>query len=454
MKKILKRLMLITVFSAVMISATVAVHADSLVVEFNGDTASMKETIKAKGDKLVEYRDMGNRKVAIVRTESDQAVTEYIQEKNVAGAEKDCSLASMSVTNDPLSNKQTYLNKIHYKYSKLSHKTTVAVLDSGISVCKDLKGAVVKRIDETGQNLKCVDLADHGTTAASVIGARTANKTGIAGTGNNCGIINVCVANRQGLASVGTMTKGIIDAVDSGAKVICISYGGGEPMPVIKKALEYAGTKGITVVCAAGNEGKNKTIYPARYADELDNVISVMSCNAKNRKSKFSNYGDAVLSAYGEKIAAINNKGKYVLCSGTSYSAPIVAGVVAQMYGEKPAIKPARIKSILCKTATDTYKKGKDANSGYGIVNAAAAKDMIYTESGVKGLKASSRKLNKKTKEVTVAWKKKKGAKGYRIYSSVNGKKFKRVGTVKNIIQKFKFRTSVKTKYARVRAYS
>ena len=143
-----------------------------------------------------------------------------------------------------------------------------------------------------------------------------------------------------------------------------------------------------------------------------------------------------------------------MLCSGTSYSAPIVAGVVAQMYGEKPAIKPARIKSILCKTATDTYKKGKDANSGYGIVNAAAAKDNIYTESGVKGLKASSRRLNKKTKEVTVAWKKKKGAKGYRIYSSVNGKKFKRVGTVKNTIQKFKFRTSVKTKYARVRAYS
>ena len=456
MKKILKRLVLIAVFSAVMISAAAvaAAQTETLLVGFDGDAASMQKTITENGDKLIEYRDMGDQKVAFIQSSSGQAAGDYKKEENVTWAEEDRTLTPMAVTNDPLSKKQTYLNKIHYNYSKLLYKINVAVLDSGISVSKDLKGAVVKKIDETGQNLKCVDLADHGTATASVIGARTANKTGIAGTGNNCGIINICVANRQGLASAGTMTKGIIDAVNSGAKVICISYGGDEPMPVLKEALVYAGKKNVTVVCAAGNAGQNKTVYPARYAGELDNVISVMSCSAKNKKSSFSNYGDAVLSAYGEKIVSINNKGKYVLCSGTSYAAPVVAGVVAQIYGKKPGIKPARVKSILCKTATDTYKKGKDANSGYGIINAAAALDKIYTESGVKGLKASSLKLNKKTKQVTVTWKKKKDAKGYRIYSSVNGKKFKRVGTVNSTKTKFKFKTSVKTKYARVRAYS
>ena len=455
-KKIRKRLLLFSVFSAVIISATAAAYAGEVVVEFDGDAASMKETIKENGDKLVEYRSMGNQKVAIIESSSKQAaaVKEYNKEKNVEAAEADVALKAMGVTNDPLSGKQTYLSKIHYKYSKLSYKTKVAVLDSGINVSTDLKGAVIKNIDETRMNLRCVDLADHGTSVASVIGARTGNKTGMAGIGNNCSIINICIADRQGNASVGTLTKGIIDAVNSGAKVICISYGGNCQLPVIKKALIYARTKGVTVVCAAGNSAMYRSVYPARYANELNNVISVMSCNAKNRKSYFSNYGDATLSAYGENIVAISNTGRYMLYTGTSYSAPIVAGVAAQMYGAKPKIKPSQVKSILCKTATDTYTKGKDIYSGYGIVNASAAVDKVYTESAVKGLKATSRKLTKKTKRVTVTWSKKKGAVGYRIYSSTNGKSFSRVGTVSKTKNKYIFKTSVNMKYARVRAYS
>jgi len=76
----------------------------------------------------------------------------------------------------------------------------------------------------------------------------------------------VKVLDSSGSGNDTTISKGIHYAVDNGANVINLSLGSIFPDDILKSAIEYASTKGVTVVMAAGNDGFFSPDYPASYA--------------------------------------------------------------------------------------------------------------------------------------------------------------------------------------------
>lgn len=67
------------------------------------------------------------------------------------------------------------------------------------------------------------------------------------------------------------------------------------------------------------------------------------------------------------------NRGLYIGISGTSMSAPHVAGIVGLMLEAQPELTPRRIERILIRTATDMGARGFDVGYGHGFVNALKA---------------------------------------------------------------------------------
>lgn len=149
----------------------------------------------------------------------------------------------------------------------------------------------------------------------------------------------------------------------------------------------------MLLVCAAGNSNARTKNYPAA-CDAALGVISISERTAVGSssltfrrpfwrgsdvlRSSFSNYGSwCDVSAPGESILSTYVRSGvtdgYATMSGTSMASPVVAGIAAMVRAAHPSLSATEVKELLCLTATDLYKAGKDEQTGYGAVDAEAA---------------------------------------------------------------------------------
>ncbi len=215
-------------------------------------------------------------------------------------------------------------------------------------------------------------LSSHGNRVLGVIGATTGNGIGIAGIAGKCKImlIRAGYMNTDGSSALSSshIAKGVIYAVDNGAKVINISSGSNRYSNSYKAALEYAVSKGALVVCSAGNEGSGALVYPAAY--DIPGLISVGASSRQDKKSWFSNYGNWVdVSAPGENIISTLTSNNYGETQGTSFAAPMVAAVAALIFAHYPDLTPVQVKDQIMNTV-DTVADLHEANITSGRVNA------------------------------------------------------------------------------------
>jgi len=101
-------------------------------------------------------------------------------------------------------------------------------------------------------------------------------------------------------------------------------------------------------------------------------------------KASFSNYGKAIdVVAPGTSIYTTTKDGGYSPRAGTSYSAPIVNGVVGMIWAANPSLTPDEVKSILFSTTDDLGDAGEDNTFGWGRVNVyKAVQKALGTDSG------------------------------------------------------------------------
>src|SRR5205085_10712081 len=103
----------------------------------------------------------------------------------------------------------------------------------------------------------------------------------------NVKIMPLKVLSGSGSGSVAGIAAAIRYAADNGAKVINMSLGGPFPSKALKNAVAYAHKKGVTIICAAGNDGRNKVGYPAGYPG----AVAVASTQSDENTAFYSNYG-------------------------------------------------------------------------------------------------------------------------------------------------------------------
>jgi len=131
----------------------------------------------------------------------------------------------------------------------------------------------------------------------------------------------------DGTAHLFDILRAIYYAVDHGAKVINMSFSTEQRSAEMKRAINYAVSRGVICVSSAGNNGARLRVYPAAFG----NVLGVGSTSNLDARSTFSNFGDQVvtLAAPGEGIITTYPGGHYAAAWGTSFSAAFVSGGAA-----------------------------------------------------------------------------------------------------------------------------
>jgi len=207
----------------------------------------------------------------------------------------------------------------------------------------------------------------HGTHIAGVIAAQMDNGLGISGIAPSARILAIKALDDTGAGTYAQVAEAIVYAVDHGAKVINLGFGGTAASDILLAATDYAYTHGVIVVAAGGNSGDQTIIYPAANP----NVIGVSALDGTLAAAPFSSYTEAIrLSAPGVGIYSTMPGGSYATMSGTSMSAAQVSGVAALLVSQSKLGTPDALRESLFKTALDLGDPGLDVHFGYGLVRA------------------------------------------------------------------------------------
>jgi len=138
----------------------------------------------------------------------------------------------------------------------------------------------------------------------------------------------------------------------------------------ISRAANIAVSRGISVVVSAGNSGNSLWASIGMPAD-AEGVITVGAVDVNRTKAGFSSIGPTADGRIKPDVmalglnASVYYNGVLTTSSGTSFSSPIIAGMVACMIQAYPNKTPAQIKQDLI-SISDRYAN-PDNEYGYGI---------------------------------------------------------------------------------------
>jgi subtilisin family serine protease len=213
---------------------------------------------------------------------------------------------------------------------------------------------------------------EHGTMVTSVIGAPL-NGVGLVGIYPRAVIRSWDVAKGAGRELESTeIAGGLMAAARAGRGVINLSVGGTRDLP-IELAVSEAVANGALVVAASGNDGERGS--PLGYPAGFPHVTTVAATDRSGRVAAFSSRSPYVdLAAPGDDIPVASALGRnWPHASGTSFSAPLVAGAAAWIWTVRPELTAGQVAEILRRSARDIEQPGRDKASGFGMLNVGAA---------------------------------------------------------------------------------
>jgi cell wall-associated protease len=218
-----------------------------------------------------------------------------------------------------------------------------------------------------GNNDVMANTSKHGTHVTGIIAAQRNNGIGMDGVADNVQVMTVRVVP-DGDEYDKDIALGIRYAVDNGAKVINMSFGKGfsPEKKWVDEAIQYAASKDVLIVHAAGNDSKNVDIeenYPNPFnlydRKRAENYITVgASSDIKltgSLAASFSNYGKNTVNVFAPGVriySTLPGGNKYGNLDGTSMASPVVAGVAALLRSYFPALSAVQIKQIIEQSVT------------------------------------------------------------------------------------------------------
>ncbi|GLB60476.1 S8 family peptidase [Cytobacillus sp. NCCP-133] len=278
----------------------------------------------------------------------------------------------------------------------------VAVLDTGVYTAHaDLAGSDEQCKDFTQRkspliNGSCNDKNGHGThVAGTVLAHGGANEQGIYGVAPDADLWAYKVLNDRGSGYSDDIAGAIRHAADEASRtnskvIISMSLGSSGKDSMIASAVDYAYSKGVLVVAAAGNSGPGSSTIG--YPGALTNAIAVAALenvqeNGTYRVADFSSRGNPLtdgdyviqekeveVSAPGRAIESTWYNGSYNTISGTSMATPHVSGLAAKIWASNPNMSHAQLRTELQNRAKSNdiiggsgAAAGDDYASGFGF---------------------------------------------------------------------------------------
>ncbi|RZK62409.1 MAG: peptidase S8 [Hymenobacter sp.] len=209
----------------------------------------------------------------------------------------------------------------------------------------------------------------HGTHCAGIIGAVRTNGLGSEGVADAVRLMSVR-AVPDGDERDKDVANAIRYAVDNGAQIISMSFGKdySPDKAAVDDAMRYADRKGVLLVHAAGNDGRdldapNGYNFPSStYLDgqPIPNLITVGASsrfNTADLAAGFSNYGPQHVDVFAPGVAIYSTVpgGSYALLSGTSMACPVVAGVAAVLKEYYPQLTAAQLKQCILQSSQPNH---------------------------------------------------------------------------------------------------
>jgi subtilisin family serine protease len=295
---------------------------------------------------------------------------------DVEFAELDQILKPADITpNDPwFANWEDHLRRIQaptaWSTTVGSSNVVIAILDTGVdSNHEDLAANIVPGWNTYNNNSSTMDVSGHGTAVAGTAAAVSNNGVGVASVCWSCRIMPIRVSDMTGYATYSAIANGLTWAADHGARVANISYIVSDSSAVTSAAQYFQG-KGGVVTSSAGNY--------STFSNSPDNpyILTVSATDYFDVIYSYSNTGKNIdVAAPGDSVST-QMGGGYVSTGGTSYSAPIVAGVAALVMSVNPQLSGDQVQNIVKQSADDLGAAGWDPLYGAGRVNAARAVSM------------------------------------------------------------------------------
>ena len=250
----------------------------------------------------------------------------------------------------------------------VARRVTVAVVDSGVDIQHPFL------IDRVTGGYDLIDGGDpmdesgHGTHVAGIIADCTA--------GLDVRIMPVRVLNGFNVGYSSVIALGIYYAADQNVDVINLSLSDSSERKNIDDAVQYAISKNITVVAAAGNQ---MTDTSRRTPAHMEECITVSAIREDKTHYTLSNWGDAVdLAAPGEYVLSSVPHGTgtgytdtdFDYKSGTSMAAPYVSAAAALLMSELgTGLTPEQISDTLREASMDLGTPGWDRYFGAGMLD-------------------------------------------------------------------------------------
>ena len=258
---------------------------------------------------------------------------------------------------------------------------TVAVLDSGVYAAhQEFAGVPITFKDFVGNGAQPYDDLGHGTLTASMIAGQNVSPAKTPSMAPGTRLLVGKVLSAANVATDAAMANGIAWAVNNGADIISMSIGNSAPAsgllaaaPDVKTALGIAHDRGVLVVVSNGNGVENHAL--PGYIGPLQtfgNSPLVLAVGASGLDGLINTYEPEVVAQYTVTGPSNTDAHGYVSESGTSFSAPLVAGYAAH------ALSQARLhgrtwsgdqlESLVKACARDTVLP--PTVEGYGVIDA------------------------------------------------------------------------------------
>lgn len=322
--------------------------------------------------------------------EIDEVIAQAEANKNVVAIEEDrpVKVAEVGAQAEP-GGGQYYQWALHtLSAQSLWEQSTgqgikVAILDTGVKADHpDLAGQTLPGKDFMNDGYSAnQDPQGHGTHVAGIVAA-SMNSIGVTGLAPDAKIIPIRVLGASGSGSLSGVANGIREAADRDADVINMSLGAtGNSSPTLQSAVEYARSKGVSVVAAMGNNYGHVYSIPG----VLPGVIGVASTTSSDARSSFSNYNEFTdVAAPGSGIMSTYPSASYSSLSGTSMATPYAAATVAIALQAARKLNSAAtgvgVEQAVLDSAFDLGSTGWDQYFGHGRIDPLAA---AYAVSGM-----------------------------------------------------------------------
>jgi subtilisin family serine protease len=231
-------------------------------------------------------------------------------------------------------------------------------------------------------NANTLDNNNHGTHVAGTIAAEN-NGFGATGVAYDAKIMAVKVLGANGSGSLANVAAGIRYAANNGANVINLSLGSTSGGTDLQSAVQYAWSKGVAVMMAAGNDGAASPGYPAAYATQYGMAIGAI--DSAGSLASFSNRSGTTpldyVSAAGVAVYSTLPGNTYGTYSGTSMATPHMAGAMAllmqanQQAGTNRTL--AELETLFTSTASNSVAAAVSLSGSSGATGSASLASVL-----------------------------------------------------------------------------